>query len=792
MQVDDTLAAIEKPLNYIRKDNWANLNRVVELEKSLRPSIENLKKQIPQKRRVADSMAATLRGYDSARPDEKKARIRKLTELISDVKAPSDTDIKKSFEALETSVQWVKGVGPAIAEKLAKLNIYTVEDLLFALPRDYEDRRNIVKIRDLKEGDRAGFAATVAAADRVGRFGRNFEAFLQDDSGVIAAKWFRGVNWVEKKITPGTRLFVYGEVKRYRDQREIHHPEITVLDEDESPEPGILPVYHATEGLTQNRLRKISAHAVENYAHLAPETLPDNMREELGLPKLPDAFRMVHMPPEDADIESLRRKTSPSHRRLVFDEFLILQTGLALKREGTLKEPAWPIKTDGKLSRKVASSMPFKLTEAQKKAIRRIWGEVENPHPMNLLLQGDVGSGKTLVAMLGALFAVEAGHQAAIMAPTEILAEQHWRNFTQILETENPKVHLLLGKTPPNRKEEIREKLSEGESCIIIGTHALLSEPVNFHKLAYAVVDEQHRFGVHQRMSLKAKGGERVPHTLVMTATPIPRTLTMTLYGDLDLAVIDEMPPGREPVETHLVKKKEISGMWESVRGELASGRRGFVVYPLITESENSSELYNATERAEYLAGKIFPEYSIGLIHGRMKPEDREEVMRDFAAGKIQLLVATTVVEVGIDVPAATVMVIEHAERFGLSQLHQLRGRVGRGEHPGKCYLVAHGSIGGEARKRLKIMTETSDGFRIAEEDLAIRGPGEFLGTRQSGMPDFRVANIARDGQVLIDAKDEAARIVETDPGLKAPRHAALKSYMRRLWKGRLSLAGVG
>jgi len=792
MQVDEILAAIEKPLNYIRKDKWANLGRVVDLEKSLRPPIENLKKSFPRKQRIADSMAARLRGYDNAPPEEKKARIRDMAELISDIRAPSKEEIKRSFEELDTKVQWVKGVGPAIGEKLARLNIKTVEDLLFTLPRNYEDRRNIVKISKLKEGCKAGFVATVAAADRTGRFGRNFEAFLQDETGVIAAKWFQGINWIEKKIKVGSRLFVYGEVKRYRDNREIHHPEVTVLDEDESPEAAILPVYPATEGLTQYRLRKICAHAVENYAHLVPELLPGHLREELGLPELADAFRMVHTPPKDADIESLRRKTSAGHRRLVFDEFLILQVGLALKRKGALKEPAWPIKAKGKLGRRVASSMPFKLTEAQKKTVRRIWREIEKDHPMNLLLQGDVGSGKTLVAMLGALFAVEAGYQAAIMAPTEILAEQHWRNFNEILKAEGVNVHLLTGKTPSRRKENIREKLSGGEPCIIVGTHAVLSEPVNFHKLAYAVVDEQHRFGVHQRMSLKAKGGERVPHTLVMTATPIPRTLTMTIYGDLDLAVIDEMPPGRKPVETHLVKQREIKGMWESVRAELAAGRQAFVVYPLIEESEHVGDLYNATERAQYLARKVFPDFRVGLVHGKMKPEDRENVMRDFAAGKTRLLVATTVVEVGIDVPAATVMVIEHAERFGLSQLHQLRGRVGRGAHPGKCYLVVHGPIGAEARRRLKIMTETSDGFRIAEEDLAIRGPGEFLGTRQSGMPDFRVANIARDGQVLIDAKERAARIVETDPGLKAPRHVVLRSYMRRLWKGRLSLAGVG
>ncbi len=790
-QVEEILAAIEKPLIYITGNDWTNLSRVVDLERTLLPSVARLKELLPARIGVLKRMEVEISGYDSLSEIKKRRRVTNLLALLKEIQALTDGEIREAFGALETNVQWVKGVGPAIAKKLERIGIQTVEDVLYALPRDYEDRREIAKISDIEVGAKKNVVATVILTGRAGRYGKNFEAHLQDGSGILVAKWFQGTVWIEKKIKQGDRVLVYGEVRRWRNRKEMHHPELTVLENDEDPVAGILPVYHATEGITQNKLRDIAARVVDNYTDKAPDCVPHSMARRLGLMELDEAFRGVHQPEEKTDITKLREKTSAEYRRLVFNEFFVLQVGLALKRHGALKDPAWTIDTRGDLPRAIAKALPFDLTEAQKKVIRRIRDEIKKPHPMNILLQGDVGSGKTLVAVLGALFAVEAGHQAAIMAPTEILAEQHYRNISAMLEPEGVKVISLVGKLKEKEKRSVRETLSAGESCIVVGTHAVISEPVNFDKLAYAVVDEQHRFGVYQRMSLKAKGGERVPHTLVMTATPIPRTLAMTVYGDLDLAVLDEMPPGRKPVKTRVISERRSAKMWEEVRGELRAGRQVFVVYPLVEESDRS-ELLDATGRAEYLAKEVFPEFNVGLVHGRMKSDDKDKVMLDFAAGEVQLLVATTVVEVGIDVPGATVMVVEHAERFGLSQLHQLRGRVGRGDHPGKCFLVARYPMSEEARKRLKIMTETGDGFRIAEEDLELRGPGEFLGARQSGMPDFRVANIARDGQVLIDAKDEAARLVEEDFRLEDPRHRVLKHTLRRLWRGRLALAGVG
>ena len=793
MQFKEALASVEKPLLYIRNNNWANLNRVGNIERSLTPSIERLKRFLPDRLADIDRLRSAISGYDAVSNDEKKRRVEKSLALLDEIRARGERENKEAASALEESIQWVKGVGPAFAEKLAKLGINTIEDALYALPRDYEDRRHIARIADLKEGDKANVIAKVNVCGRTGRGLRNFETYLDDKSGILVAKWFRGAVWIEKKIKPGDRVLVFGEVRRWRDRREMHHPEITVLEPDEDPGCGVLPIYPATAGLNQNRLRKIFSKAVEVYAERAPDPVPYEISRRLGLMNMAEALRAVHMPDENADVETLRAKISPAHRRLVFNEFFVLQVGLALKRRGALKEPAWPIGSPGDLPRKIAKSLPFKLTEAQKKAIRKIWAEIKKPHPMNMLLQGDVGSGKTLVAMLGALFSIEAGYQAAIMAPTEILAEQHYRNFSKMLDNEGVRILLLLGKTKEPEKNRVRKILSAGEPCIIIGTHAILSEPVNFHKLAYAVVDEQHRFGVYQRMSLKAKGGERVPHTLVMTATPIPRTLAMTVYGDLDIAILDEMPPGREPVKTTVVSERSIAKVWNAVREELEKGFQAFVVYPLVEESDKS-ELLDATNRAEHLAKDVFPDFKVGLAHGKMKQDEKDKVMIAFSAGKTQVLVATTVIEVGIDVPNATVMVVEHAERFGLSQLHQLRGRVGRSvsAQKSRCFLVPRYPMSEEARQRLKIMTETTDGFRIAEEDLAIRGPGEFLGARQSGMPDFRVANIARDGKVLIEAREEAALVIEEDPRLEAPEHRILKIVLQRLWKGRLSLAGVG
>jgi len=794
--MEETLRALEKPLLYISRNNWANITIVVGLQKALTRTLDNLESLTPPA--LAPTVAhirAQLEDYDALGPSEKR---RRLEAILSDIETlrnppPPPSEVREMFSALDTPIQFIKGVGPKMAEKLARLNIRTVEDALYALPRDYEDRRNFSKIRELKEGDRATIIAKVALTGRTGRYARQFEALVQDDTGAMSLKWFNAGRWIEEKIHRGDQVVIFGAARRWRTQWEMHHPEVTVLEEGEDPGVGgILPIYHSTEGLGQWYLRRVAARAVEQFTASVPDAVPLAVRSRLNLMPLDEAFRRVHTPEEDDDIEALRLKTSAAHERLVFNEFFALEAGLALRRRGTIEEPAWPLTAPGSLIRKLVELLRFELTEAQKRVFKQMREDLRRPHPMNRLLQGDVGSGKTLVALMGGLLAVESGHQAVFMVPTEILAEQHYRTFRNLLDPLGVPVVLLLGKQKSAEKRRALDDVASGPPSLVVGTHAVIQEAVRFDRLAYAVVDEQHRFGVRQRQTLKTKGEEKVPHTLVMTATPIPRTLALTVYGDLKLSILDEMPPGRRPIKTRLVSERGREKAWDDVRREVQAGRRAYIVYPLVEESEKSEDLLDATGQAESLAKDVFPGLPLGLIHGRMKPEEKERVMLDFAAGRIRILVATTVIEVGIDVPEATIMVVEHAERFGLSQLHQLRGRVGRGENPSSCYLIYRYTRSDDARRRLEIMAETNDGFRIAEADLEIRGPGEFLGTRQSGMPDFRVANIARDGRVLIAAKKEAFQIVEGDPLLQAPQHQALRESLKRLWKGRLALAGVG
>lgn len=795
MNFEETLLALEKPLNYISRNNWANLSKVVGLENAIVPHLKRLSNSHPHLRPIIQNMLKNLENYDSLPLTEKQARVTQLLESIDLLKNPPPTReaINRAFELLDTPIQFLKGVGPNMAEKLSKVGIRTVEDALYNLPRDYEDRRFISQIKDLSEGERATVIGEVALVGVVNKYSRSFEVMITDNTGILSLKWFNVGKWIEGKLKKGDRVVVYGTVRQYRTMKEMHHPEVSVIGDDEDTETrGILPIYHATSGIKQWYLRRVMGRAVESVAHEVPDVVPYSVQRKLNLIPLKEAFRRLHMPTPDENIEDLREKKSEAHRRLVFNEFFALEAGLALRRRGISTEPAYPITARGSLIKALVEKLPFELTNAQKRVIRQIQQDMKRPYPMNRLLQGDVGSGKTLVALMGALLAVEDGYQSAFMAPTEILAEQHYRTFTKLLEGLNVHVLLLLGKQKPAEKKYALAEIAEGRPSIVIGTHAVIQESVRFKKLAYAVVDEQHRFGVRQRAELKEKGESISPHTLVMTATPIPRTLALTVYGDLNLSILDEIPKGRQVVTTKLVSERGREKVWEEVRREVFSGNRAYIVYPIIEESSTGAEIMDATSQWRKLKEEVFPEFQVGLLHGKMKAEKKEKVMLDFASGKIQILVATTVIEVGIDVPEATVMVVEHAERFGLSQLHQLRGRVGRGNKPSTCYFIYQYSRSDNARKRLEIIAQTNDGFKIAEADLEIRGPGEFLGARQSGMPDFRVANIARDGSVLISAKQEAFAVVEQDPRLELPQHLALKENLKRLWKGRLALAGVG
>ena len=700
-------------------------------------------------------------------------------------------------DRLHTPIQYVKGVGPKLARLFEKKGILTVEDALYFLPRCYEDRRNLRKISELKAGRKeTGFGEILLSGVAFYRNKRKrvFEVVVGDGNGTITLKWFRGnERYLRERFKKGRRLIFSGDVRWFNDQREIHHPEVEMVDGDMETDylnfKRIVPVYSETEGLYQRTLRRLMNTILEGYAEELASPIPSEIAERQNLIDIQEAFRRVHFPSEGESVDALNLQRSDGHRRIIFDEFFFLELGMALKKRGVTLEPGIAFKTNGVLAQRLLSLLSFKLTRAQERVLAEIKADLQKAHPMNRLIQGDVGSGKTVVALFTCLFVIECGYQAAIMAPTEVLAEQHFLNLHRWLEPVGVKVGLLTSSVKGSDREDLYQRIRTGNVQLVIGTHAVVQEAVEFNRLGLAVIDEQHKFGVVQRGLLKKKGES--PDVLVMTATPIPRTLAMTIYGDLDVSLIDEMPPGRVSVETKVFPESARAGVYRIVEEEIKKGRQAFVVYPLVEGSEKL-DLKDATRMAEHLQKEIFPEFRVGLLHGRMKSDEKEAMMTEVQRGRIQILVATTVIEVGIDIPNASVMVIEHAERFGLSQLHQLRGRIGRGCYPSKCILLAQYRSSEEARVRLRAMEKTTDGFKIAEEDLGIRGPGEFFGIRQSGLPDFRVAHIVRDTPILIEARKEAFRIVQEDPELTHPDHRGLKDLFSKRWKGRMELATIG
>ena len=712
--------------------------------------------------------------------------------------AKATTD--QSRQHLSTPVVYLKGVGPRLAEKLAKLDIHTVEDLLYVLPHRYEDRRQFSKISHLRDGVHEVFSGEILACGEAttSRSRRKiFEAVVGDGSGQITLKWFHyRKEWMTKRFIAGRRAVFTGEVKRYGAMREIHHPDVEFLapdqslDDYKSSDPlafgRILPVYPLTEGLTQYAARKIWKQAVDLFASYVPSHLPDSLIKKHHLMPLAEALQQIHWPSNETSMEQLEQGRTPALKSLVYDEFFFLELGLALKRRGIVLKAGIPFAVNHKYTKPLAALLSYRLTNAQRRVLGEIKQDLMSPHPMNRLIQGDVGCGKTIVAMMTALIAIENETQVAVVAPTEILAEQHYLLFHRWLEQLGLKVALLRGKMPAAEKRKILEDIRAGRVNLVVGTHAVLQERVEFQRLGLGIIDEQHRFGVRQRAVLREKGTN--PHILVMTATPIPRTLSLTLYGDLALSVIDEMPPGRIPVETIVASDNQRGRVYSRVRQELNAGHQAFIVYPLVEESENS-DLLAATEGAEKLKNEVFTEAQVGLLHGRMKPTEKEEIMSRFKNREIDILVSTTVIEVGIDVPNATVMLVEHAERFGLAQLHQLRGRVGRGESGSICILLKSYKCSEDGKKRLEVMRATNDGFRIAEADLEIRGPGEFLGTRQSGLPDFRVANILRDGRILEDARQDAFSYAESREFRDSKQ---IQAILKERWGSRLELASIG
>lgn len=666
---------------------------------------------------------------------------------------------------LTDGIQYVKGIGEARAKLFARLGIRTVSDLIYHLPRACEDRSEIKQIAELMDGETVCVSGSLAQGVRSFR-GRNrvhiTQTAVSDGSGIIRVTWFNAP-YMAANLTKGSSFTFYGTAAYKGGGFEMVNPVIESNTDSGSGKTGrIIPIYPATAGLNQTALRNAIKTALSSLSEMPRDIIPPGIREEYDLMPIDRALRTIHMP---ENFESY----SDARRRLAFEELLVQQAGLCVLGSERKKYFAAPF-SDVHCIKEFAAALPFELTGAQKRVINEICADLMQKTPMNRLVQGDVGSGKTMVAAAAMFAAVRSGFQAALMAPTEILANQHYANLKKLFSQFGFETVLLCGGMPAAEKRAALAKIASGEANIIIGTHALLTETVKFDRLNLVITDEQHRFGVRQRTALTGKGGGT--HTLVMTATPIPRTLSLILYGDLDVSVIDELPPGRKPIETFSVTEGMRKRVYSFIAKNISEGRQVYIVCPLVEESETLTAK-SAVEYAEKLKKEVFPHYNIDVIHGKLKAKDKEEVMRRFTSGEANILVATTVIEVGVDVPNATVMVIENAERFGLSQLHQLRGRIGRGSHSSYCIMFSNN--GKLAKERMKVMCETNDGFKISEKDLQLRGPGEFFGVRQHGLPELKAADLACDMILLKQAQDAAHKITATDPSLSSAENRPLR-----------------
>ncbi len=661
----------------------------------------------------------------------------------------------------------LKGVGPALAAKLGRLGVHRIEDLLFLLPLRYEDRTQLVRIGALAAGARCLVTGEVLLSEVAFRGRRNLLVRIGDGSGQLTLRFFHFSRQQQAQFAAGVHVTCFGEVRRAPSGFEMIHPEYRVLrkGQDAAMNDSLTPIYPATEGVQQGRLRYLTDQALLAMDREPPaELLPATITAKLGIPSLADAIRYLHRPPPDAAVDELTQGRHPCQQRLAFEELLAHYLSLRRLRALAETEDARPLTGGrGRIDAFIAS-LPFELTRAQVRVVDDIRSDLARPHPMMRLIQGDVGSGKTVVAAIACLAAIASGVQAAIMAPTEILAEQHWRSFSDWFQPLGIEPAWLSGSQKAAARRDTLQAIADGSAQLVVGTHALFQEGVEFDALALVVIDEQHRFGVHQRMALRDKGSGAgiIPHQLVMTATPIPRTLAMAAYADLDTSVIDELPPGRRPVTTVAVPETRRGEIVERVRGAVGAGQQAYWVCPLIEESDALD--YQAAEKAYEMLVEALPELRVGLVHGRMRPAEKDRGMRAFKEGLIQVLVATTVIEVGVDVPNASLMIVENAERMGLSQLHQLRGRVGRGAVRSHCVLLYKGPLGPIAKERLAVLRDTNDGFVVAQRDLELRGPGELLGTRQTGLPDYRVANLLRDAALMPEVQTVAEELRRSSP----------------------------
>ena len=690
---------------------------------------------------------------------------------------------------LSTPLQFLKGVGPRKAADLKRAGLLVVEDLLYRLPFRYEDRSRMQPIASLRPGAKAAVLGEIKSSHLAVTRRRGFKIFhavVGDASGAIRCTWMNQA-FLADVLRAHLQVVIFGDVKLDSTGLHFMNPEYELVSDDlSSVHTGrVVPFYEKTGQVTPNMQRRLVRQALDQLPPEIPDPLPPELRLRLQLVPRRAAVEESHFPPNDASVDVLNAFRSPAQHRLIFEEFFLFQIGHAWRRHasGTELKPFVPI-VDDRIRASAAKVLPFKLTPGQRQAVKEIVDDMRLPQPMHRLLQGDVGAGKTIVALLAAIVAMENGLQVAFMAPTEILAGQHYGNIARLLASSRFRVDLLTGSTPGLHKHTLLANIERGTTNLVVGTHALVQEQVSFHKLGFVVIDEQHRFGVAQRAALRAKGLR--PDVLLMTATPIPRTLALTDYSELDVSKIPDLPPGRKPVTTLVKPESRRDEIYELIRRELDAGRQAYVIYPLVEESEKV-DLKSATEMADHLQAEVFPAHRVAVLHGRMKQDAKDHVMHAFAAGRIEVLVSTTVVEVGVDVPNASIMVVEHAERFGLSQLHQLRGRVGRGSWESVCILLYQAPWSDDARERLKAMASTSDGFAIAERDLELRGPGDFFGTRQSGLPKLRTGDLVRDRDIMEVAHREARALVEG--GGLTPE---LTSFVARQWQDQFGLIEVG
>ena len=702
-----------------------------------------------------------------------------------------------SDDFLQTPLQFLKGVGPKRAADLQRVGISTIEDLLYRFPLRYEDRGHLQPIATLQAGQHVAIAGRIQSSRlRVTRRPgfKIFEALVGDATGSVVAVWMNQ-SFLQDILRRDVHVVLFGAVEA-RPGLQLMNPDYEIIDSSDadSVEAGdaptvhtgrIVPVYEKAGAMTPKMQRRLVHDVLSHMPPDLPDPFPEEIQRRLELPDRRTALLEAHFPSLDTRADRLNAFRTPAQVRLIFEEFFLFQLGILLRKRAAVRD-AKPrvIQVDDRVRESARAILPFRLTDGQKQSLKEIVEDMQRPTPMNRLLQGDVGAGKTIVALLAALVAMENGLQVAFMAPTEILAEQHFLSLRKLLEKSRFHVELVTGATTGLRRRDLLARLSAGDIHLVVGTHALVQGSVNFRSLGLAIIDEQHRFGVLQRATLRSKG--LMPDVLVMTATPIPRTLALTVYGDLEVSVIRDMPPGRRAILTAVKPESRREDVYGAVRAQLEQGRQAYVVYPLIEESEKV-DLRAATEMADHLAQEVFPAFRVALLHGRLKQDAKDRVMRAFTAGEIQVLVSTTVIEVGIDVPNATVMVIEHAERFGLSQLHQLRGRVGRGSHQSHCILLYQYAISKQGKERLKALADTTDGFEIAERDLQLRGPGDFFGTRQSGLPTLRTGDLLRDHPLMETARDEAARFL--DGNMAA---SPIVERMKAAWPSRFGLMDIG